>query len=410
MKMQKCGRWMASLALVCMFAQNAARPDDAPAKPARPRVEVVFCIDTTGSMSGLIAAAQQKVWSIVNGIASGKPVPEVKVGLVAYRDKKEAYVTEITELTTDLDSIHQKLFALKAQGGGDAPEHVNQALADAVNRISWSAKGDKVFRVIFLVGDAPPHMDYADDVKYMETCKAAVLKDVVINTVRCGSDASTETTWKDIANRSEGQYTSISQDGGVQVIATPYDGKLAEMSGKLVGTGVYGGRKELQQEAQRRQSAAMEEASEAAKGKDAGKLAVAADKSEFRAKSARAAGEAGAPAAPALSSMGMGDAVGEADLVSAFARDRDKALAGKKAEELPGEMQKMSEDERKEFLAKKAAERADIQKQIDELSRQRAEHIQNELKKRGSGDKGFDAVVLKMLQEQGEKKGIDYQK
>src|SRR4051794_32339706 len=58
------------------------------AKPtARPEVEVVFCLDTTGSMGGLINAAKQKIWAISNQIAAGKPNPRVKVGLVAFRDR-----------------------------------------------------------------------------------------------------------------------------------------------------------------------------------------------------------------------------------------------------------------------------------------------------------------------------------
>ncbi|HNV72350.1 MAG TPA: hypothetical protein PKO06_21760, partial [Candidatus Ozemobacteraceae bacterium] len=56
-------------ALGCLQAQDSATP-------GKSRVEVVFCLDTTGSMGGLIAGAQQKIWSLVNGIATGKPVPE----------------------------------------------------------------------------------------------------------------------------------------------------------------------------------------------------------------------------------------------------------------------------------------------------------------------------------------------
>src|ERR1044072_3947248 len=67
----------------------------APAPARKPKVEVVFCLDTTGSMGGLIEAAKQKIWSISNQIANGKPIPELKIGLVAYRDKGDAYITKI---------------------------------------------------------------------------------------------------------------------------------------------------------------------------------------------------------------------------------------------------------------------------------------------------------------------------
>ena len=116
-------------------------------------------------MGGLIEGAKQKIWSISNQIAGGKPTPELKIGLVAYRDRGDAYITKVIELTDDLDAIHGHLRGFQAQGGGDGPESVNQALDDSVNKIKWSTD-KKTLRIIFLVGDAPPHMDYKDDVKY----------------------------------------------------------------------------------------------------------------------------------------------------------------------------------------------------------------------------------------------------
>src|SRR4051794_24266330 len=58
-----------------------------------PRVELVFALDTTGSMSGLIDGAKRKIWSIAQFIAQGQPKPDVRIGLVAYRDIGDAYVT-----------------------------------------------------------------------------------------------------------------------------------------------------------------------------------------------------------------------------------------------------------------------------------------------------------------------------
>src|SRR5438128_911720 len=111
---------------------------ETPKKDARPNVEVVFCLDTTGSMGGLIDAAKQKIWSISNQIAGGKPTPSLKVGLVAYRDRGDQYVTKVFDLTDDLDASHGHLMGFKTQGGGDFPESVNQALHEAVTKITWS--------------------------------------------------------------------------------------------------------------------------------------------------------------------------------------------------------------------------------------------------------------------------------
>ena len=136
-------------------AENAKAPA---AKAEKPRIEVVFVLDTTGSMSGLIEAAKQKIWSIANTLAMAKPTPEIKMGLVAYRDRGDAYVTSLTDLTDDFDAVYADLMAFKAEGGGDTPESVNQALRGR-HAVPWSAD-PKTYKCIFLVGDAPPHMDY----------------------------------------------------------------------------------------------------------------------------------------------------------------------------------------------------------------------------------------------------------
>src|SRR5215472_9571267 len=103
---------LAALAAVA----GLAVPAGSAAEPAKkkPKIEVVFCLDTTGSMGGLIEGAKQKIWSISNQIASGKPTPELKIGLVAYRDKGDAYITQVSDLSDDLDAVHAKLKTFQA--------------------------------------------------------------------------------------------------------------------------------------------------------------------------------------------------------------------------------------------------------------------------------------------------------
>src|SRR5258707_1717812 len=110
------------------------------------------------------------------------------------------------------------------------------ALVDAVHKIKWSTD-KKTLRIIFLVGDAPPHMDYTDDVKYPETCKKACEKGIIINTIQCGNDSECQRFWKDIAVKSEGSYVGIQQDGGVvAAVATPFDNRLGEINTELSRT------------------------------------------------------------------------------------------------------------------------------------------------------------------------------
>jgi Mg-chelatase subunit ChlD len=370
--------WLAAAPLVALgtlMANSSPAVAEEAKKTPKPQVEVVFCLDTTGSMGGLIDGAKQKIWSISNQIASGKPTPQLRVGLVAYRDKGDAYVTKVFDLTDDLDAVHANLKTFQAAGGNDAPESVNQALDDAVNKIKWSAD-NKTLRIIFLVGDAPPHMDYADDVKYPVTCKKACEKGVIINTIQCGGDADCMRTWKDICAKAEGSYVQIAQSGGVVAIPTPYDKDLAGINGELTRTTlVYGGGEKREADARKLREAAALPAP------------AAADRAGFAAKGAH---------------------VASYDLLDAV-KARRVNLGDLKDDELPKEMKKMTPKERKEYLEKVEKQREGLRKKALELDKKRSAYIEEKLAKdRKAGKDGFDNQVLETLRKQARKHGIDY--
>ncbi len=195
-----------ALALLIAFcpvlAAEKAAVKPAPAKQAAPRVEVAFVVDTTGSMSGLIAAAKAKIWGIANQIVLGKPKPVVKMALVPYRDKGDAYVTKVFDLTDNIDQVYTDLMAFSAGGGGDTPENVNQALHDAVTKLSWS-KDPKTLKIIYLVGDCPPHNEYTDVPTYDKLAKKAIESGIYVNTILCGGNAQAKAVWQDIARRAD---------------------------------------------------------------------------------------------------------------------------------------------------------------------------------------------------------------
>ncbi len=188
---------LACCALVLVAPRTPAL-DKTETKPAKPRMEVCFVLDTTGSMSGLIEGAKQKIWSIANEMISAKPAPELRLGLIGYRDKGDQYVLKTFDLTNDIDSVYANLKEFKADGGGDTPESVNEAMHEAVTKMSWS-QDRSVLKIIFLVGDAPPHMDYAGAPQYPAICQAAMKRDLIINTVQCGSMVETTPIWREIA-------------------------------------------------------------------------------------------------------------------------------------------------------------------------------------------------------------------
>lgn len=327
----------AAIAGVCCLSLGAGAEQKPADIEARPKIDVVFALDTTSSMSGLIQGAKTKVWSIVNQIASGKPTPEIRVGLVAYRDRGDDYITQVTDLTSDLDAMYATLMGFAAEGGGDTPESVNQALADAVNKVSWR-QGGKVLRIVFLVGDAPPHMDYTDDVKYPETCRQAKKKGIIINTVRCGSDSQTEAEWQKIAHLAEGSYLSIAQSGGVAEVRTPYDEEIAKVDRDMRDTVVF----YVRGEERKRAVGAMKMA----------ESTMAAAPAEARAERAAYAAKAGS---------GPAGVYARSDLVKAV---EDKSVSVDKLgnADLPDEIKNMPKAERETFLIKKAEQRHALEK------------------------------------------------
>ena len=88
-------------------------------KKDRPTLEVVFVLDTTGSMGGLLEGAKAKIWSIASRMASGKPSPHIRVGLVAFRDRGDAYITKRLDLTDDLDNVYKQLQLLREKVADD---------------------------------------------------------------------------------------------------------------------------------------------------------------------------------------------------------------------------------------------------------------------------------------------------
>jgi len=344
----------------------------------KPRIEVCFVLDTTGSMGGLIEGAKQKIWSIANEMISAKPTPELKLGLIGYRDRGDDYIVKSLQLTDDIDSIYAHLRDFKAEGGGDEPESVNEALAEAVEKMPWS-HDRKVLKIIFLVGDAPPHMDYADGPKYPELCRMAAKKDLIINTVQCGSIAATTPIWKEIAKSSEGSYAAIAQSGGVAVITTPMDDELAKLNKKIGETLIPYGDADVRHEVAAKQAFA-----------ERAPATAAADRLNYNAKTKKSV-------------------QGQGELLDALASNEVKLEAIDK-KDLPTEFQKLTKDEIEGRIAETRAERDRLQKEVQELARKRDAYIRTEntrLAEAGKSD-GFDEKVAETIHQQAKRKGISY--
>lgn len=357
-------------------AKPAARPVAVPAD-GRPRIDVVFVLDTTGSMGGLIEGAKAKIWSIANQMISAKPTPRLRIGLVGYRDRGDEYVTRRYDLSDDIDAIYGHLQAFRAGGGGDTPESVNQALHEAVHEMSWG--GRDALKIVFLVGDAPPHMDYPDDVKYPVTLQAAMRKDLIVNTIQCGSLPATTPVWKEIASLGEGRFAAIGQTGDMQVVETPMDAELARLNREL-GTTIVAYGSERQKGAVRAKQAVAEAAAPSA----------AADRLAYNVATAKVV-------------------QGSGDLVDDLKEGRAK-LSELKADELPPELKGKTPEEQKAYLARQEAKRTKLQAEVAELVKKRQAYVDAEMRKAAAEGKGsaFDVEVARTLKEQAKRKNISF--
>jgi len=358
-------------------------PPVSPIANEKPKVEAVFVLDTTGSMSGLIQAAKEKIWSIANTMAQAEPAPEIRIGLVAYRDRGDSYVTRVVDLSTDLDSVYATLMDFRADGGGDGPESVNQALDDALNKVSWSPD-QNAYKVIFLVGDAPAHMDYQDDVKYPQSLAKAKQRGIVVNAIQSGRNGDTTRMWQQIAALGSGDYFQVGQSGNAVAITTPFDKEMAELSARLDETRLYYGSAEVKAK-QRKKLEATE------------KLHTASSV-ESRARRA------------AFNSTRSGEAnfLGDGELVDDVASGRVD-ISAIEEEQLPEPLQAMAPATRQAVISEKAEERKVLQAQIKELAQKRSSYLKEKVEAEGGAKDSLDEKIYSAVREQSLGKGLHYE-
>jgi len=178
---------------------------------AGPRMDIVFVIDSTGSMGGEIENVKSEVTGMTKEILSGKPRPDVRFGVVDYRDKGDDFRTRKLELTRNFDEVQKFINSIFAGGGGDGPESVNMGLEDAVYRMSWE-KDRNTAKMVFLLGDAPGH-EYPGEKGYKEIALHAKTEGIIINTIACRDWAEMVTEFKDIARLTGGEFSSLKYKG-----------------------------------------------------------------------------------------------------------------------------------------------------------------------------------------------------
>jgi len=117
-------------------------------------VEIVFCFDTTGSMSPCIAQVRSKVQETMERLIAD--IPNLKIGIIAHGDycDESSYVIKHCDLSSDIEKLKNFLTTAGGTGGGDAPEAYELALRTAAKEISWTPGYSKA---LVMIGDEVPH-------------------------------------------------------------------------------------------------------------------------------------------------------------------------------------------------------------------------------------------------------------
>jgi hypothetical protein len=359
------------LAPTLRAAEPAAPPNE------KPHIDIVFCIDCSGSMQPVIETAKRKVWAIVNEVARAKPSPELRIGLIGYGNAMGPF--RQFPLTNDLDDVYKNLMPFDDKLGGD--EYVGLAIHKATTEMKWS-EGKQVMKVIYVVGNETAHQGPAE-VHYTNPAPAAIAKGIMVNAIYCGDyDYNTAPpTWREFAKLADGTYMEIAAEGGAITVATPFDAKLGELSGKLNTTYVGYGRQRQEKLAQQTTNDLSSAALSPSSGAD---RAVSKSSAQY-------------------DNSGW-------DLVDAQRNNKDFDVRKLKAEELPDELKKLTPDERVAYVEKKAKERDDVAREIKELATKRDAYIKEEVQKKGlTGEKAFDQAVKKSITEQAAKKGFQFE-
>ncbi len=175
-------------------------------------LDVLFLIDATGSMADEINKVQSTIFDVSAQIDALPENPNVRYGMVTYRDRGDSYITRSYEFTPDVRDFAKNLNTVFADGGGDYPESLNEAMHEALYTVEW--RGENTVQLVFLIADAPPHLDYAQDYDYAVEMENAAQRGIKIFPIASsGLDDQGEYIFRQIAQYTQGRFIFLTYDG-----------------------------------------------------------------------------------------------------------------------------------------------------------------------------------------------------
>lgn len=338
------------------------------------KIQLALLLDTSNSMDGLIDQTKSQLWMLVNELGEterGGEAPQIELALYEYGNSNisvsKGYIRQVMPLTTDLDGVSEKLFALKTKGG---QEYAGQVISTAVDKLEWSDAPTDM-KLVIIAGNEPFTQGPVD---YQTACERAKSKGIIIDTIHCGDEkVGIDTKWKAGADCGGGIYMTINQDEVAQFIPSPYDDQILELNKKLndtyYGYGALGMANKTRQVMQDSNASSMGIKSSIARSKS--KASAQYNNSTW-------------------------------DIVDAY-KANPKTVLELKELDLPEEMKGMTPEERENFVKSKAAERGEIASNIAALEKKRAEFVENAKKQaqeQAEEGKTLEEVVVSAVKQQ----------
>ena len=384
-----------SIAFLCFtvtaFSQNA-NPNgviamrkvaavNAPVPTTETSIQVALLLDTSNSMDGLIEQAKSRLWNIVNTLTTLRydgAEPNIQISLYEYGndglDSRGNYIRQVIPLSSDLDLLSEKLFALRTNGGS---EFCGAVIHDAVKNLKWE-DGDSHMKLIYIAGNEPFNQG---PINYKESIAQAKNNTIYINTIHCGDRLTgINELWKDGADRGNGKYFHIDSDKEVIYVATPYDDRIESLNAQLNDTYIgYGSLGYEKKQAQYEQDANANSISKE------NNINRTISKTKMNAYDNR-----------------------HWDVVDRYNEDADYIM-NLKDEELPDELKNKTTKEKEAIITELDSKRKNIQHEIGSLSKKREEYIQDELAKRGESEiDDLGKAIEKSIMEIADDSGFEY--